>query len=64
MKQFNKIIEFRQDVYDNGLVSTKDAQFDLMDALLHKHACQDANTPFSVILVKTHLERDKPADPF
>jgi hypothetical protein len=30
----------------------------------HKHARQDAHTPFSVILVETHLERDKPSDPF
>jgi hypothetical protein len=29
-----------------------------------KHALQDANTLFSVILVAAHLERDKPADPF
>ena len=29
-----------------------------------KHALQDADTPFSVILVETHLERDKPSDPF
>jgi hypothetical protein len=29
-----------------------------------KHARQDAYTPFSVILVETHLERDKPSDPF
>jgi len=30
----------------------------------HKHARQDAATPFSVILAETHLERDKPSDPF
>ena len=29
-----------------------------------RHALQDANTPFSVILVEAHLERDKPSDPF
>jgi len=29
-----------------------------------KHALQDANTAFSVILVEAHLERDKPSDPF
>jgi hypothetical protein len=34
MEQFNKIIEFRQAVYDHGLTSTKDAQFELVDALL------------------------------
>jgi len=34
MEQFNKIIEFRQAVYDHGLTLTKDAQFELMDALL------------------------------
>lgn len=28
------------------------------------HARQDANTPFSVILVETHLEREKPSEPF
>ena len=34
MKQFNKIIEFRQAVYERGLVWAKDAQFELIDALL------------------------------
>ena len=28
------------------------------------HARQDADTPFSVILAETHLERDKPSQPF
>ncbi len=30
----------------------------------NKHARQDADTPFSVILVETHLEWEKPANPF
>ena len=30
----------------------------------HLHARQDAHTPFSVILVETHLEREKPSRPF
>jgi hypothetical protein len=30
----------------------------------HLHARQDAQTPFSVILVECHLEREKPAKPF
>jgi hypothetical protein len=30
----------------------------------NKHARQDAATPFSVILVEAHLEREKPAKPF
>lgn len=34
MKQFNKLIEFRQAVYAHGLVWAKDAQFELIDALL------------------------------
>jgi len=34
MKQFNKLIEFRQAVYENGLTNAKDAQFELVDALL------------------------------
>jgi len=34
MKQFNNLIEFRQAVYDHGLVRFADAQFDLVDALL------------------------------
>jgi hypothetical protein len=29
-----------------------------------KHARQDANTPFSAILVEAHLEREKPLAPF
>jgi len=34
MTQFNNLIEFRQAVYDHGLVRFADAQFDLVDALL------------------------------
>ena len=34
MKQFNRLIEFRQAVYDHGLTRFADAQFDLGDALL------------------------------
>ncbi len=32
MKQFNKIIEFRQTVYAQRLVWAKDAQFELMES--------------------------------
>jgi len=34
MKQFNRLTEFRQAVYDRGLTRFADAQFDLVDALL------------------------------
>ena len=34
MAQFSSLIEFRQAVYDNGLTLAKDAQFELVDALL------------------------------
>jgi len=34
MEQFGSLIEFRQAVYDNGLMLAKDAQFELVDALL------------------------------
>lgn len=34
MEQFNKIIAFRQEVYQHGLTKAKDAQFELVDALL------------------------------
>jgi hypothetical protein len=34
MEQFNKLIEFRQAVYSNGLIRARDAQFELLDALL------------------------------
>jgi hypothetical protein len=34
MEQFNSLIEFRQAVYDRGLTKAKDAQFELVDALL------------------------------
>ena len=34
MDQFSNIIEFRQAIYDYGLTKAKDAQFELMDALL------------------------------
>lgn len=32
--QFSKLIEFRQDVYQQGLTRARDAQFELVDALL------------------------------
>ncbi len=34
MKQFTKLIEFRQAIYEHGLVCARDAQFELVDALL------------------------------
>ena len=34
MEQFNKLIEFRQAIYEYGLIRTRDAQFELVDALL------------------------------
>ena len=34
MEQFSNLIEFRQAVYDHGLTKAKDAQFELVDALL------------------------------
>ena len=34
MKQSSKLVEFRQAIYDHGLTLTKDAQFELVDALL------------------------------
>lgn len=34
MEQFNKIIAFRQAIYQHGLRKAKDAQFELVDALL------------------------------
>jgi len=34
MGQFNKLIEFRQAIYDHGLTRARDAQFELVDALL------------------------------
>jgi len=34
MQQFNNLIEFRQTVYDHVLTRARDAQFELVDALL------------------------------
>jgi hypothetical protein len=34
MEQFNNLIEFRQAIYDQGLTRARDAQFELLDALL------------------------------
>jgi len=34
MEQFTNLIEFRQDVYNCGLIRARDAQFELVDALL------------------------------
>jgi len=34
MEKCNNLIEFRQAIYDQGFTKAKDAQFELMDALL------------------------------
>ena len=34
MEQFNNLIEFRQAIYEHGLTRARDAQFELLDALL------------------------------
>ncbi|MBC7345713.1 MAG: hypothetical protein H5U03_09905, partial [Clostridia bacterium] len=34
MEHFNTLIEFRQAVYEHGLTKARDAQFELVDALL------------------------------
>ena len=39
-KQLNKIIEFRQQVYGQGLTKARDAQFELIDALLSNRTIQ------------------------
>ena len=38
--QLNKIIEFRQQVYAHGLTKARDAQFELIDALLSNRSIQ------------------------
>jgi hypothetical protein len=35
-EQFNKLIEFRQEIYDQVFTARQDAQFQLLDALLSK----------------------------
>lgn len=39
-KQLNKIIEFRQQAYGHGLTKARDAQFELVDALLSNRTIQ------------------------
>ena len=34
MEQFNNLIEFRQAIYEHGVTAARDAQFELVDALL------------------------------
>jgi len=34
MEQFTNLIEFRQAIYDHGLTRSRDAEFELLDALL------------------------------
>jgi hypothetical protein len=34
MEQFNNLIEFRQATYEHGLTKARDAQFELVDAML------------------------------
>ncbi len=40
IEQLNNLIEFRQGVYDHGLVGYRDAQFEMMDALLSNRRVQ------------------------
>jgi hypothetical protein len=38
MQQFNRLIQFRQAVYEHGLTKARDSQFELLDALLLSRA--------------------------
>jgi hypothetical protein len=38
MQQFNRLIDFRQAVYEHGLTKARDSQFELLDALLLSRA--------------------------
>ncbi len=38
--QLNKMIEFRQQIYDHALTKARDAQFELIDALLSNRTIQ------------------------
>ncbi|MGD2027767.1 MAG: hypothetical protein PVI99_08125, partial [Anaerolineales bacterium] len=39
-KQFNKIIDFRQSIYEHALTKERDAQFELVNALLLSNKLQ------------------------
>jgi len=52
-QQINKLIEFRQAVYQNGFTRRKDAQFELLDALVLK----DQITSFPMLSCSTAFTR-------
>lgn len=52
-QDINKLIEFRQAVYKNGLLSRRDALFDLLDALL----CEGTVTSFAMLSQSSQFQR-------
>jgi len=63
IQNFNRLIAFRQAVYQHGLRRARDAQFELTDAQVHLrrwdglHLRQAPDAALSVIRVESHLER-------
>ena len=52
-QQISKLIEFRQTVYESGFIRRKDAQFELLDALVLK----DQTTSFPMLSCSTAFTR-------
>ena len=52
-QQISKLVEFRQAIYQNGFTRRKDAQFELLDALVLK----DQNSPFPMLSCLTAFIR-------
>ena len=56
-QDINKLIEFRQAIYENGMLARKDALFDVMDALL----ATDSVSSFAMLSQSERFQRKWPS---
>jgi len=56
-QDINKLIEFRQAIYANGLLTRRDALFDLLDALL----CEGSVSSFAMLSQSSRFQRKWPS---
>jgi hypothetical protein len=53
----NKLIEFRQAVYEHGMVARRDALFNLLDALI----CEGSVSSFAMLSQSSQFQRKWPS---
>ncbi len=56
-QDINKLIEFRQAIYENGMLARRDALFDLLDAIL----CEGPVSSFAMLSLSSQFQRQWPS---